>query len=393
MNDPFDVLIVGGGLVGLSLAAALGRAGASTGLVHAIEPPADWPPGEVDARVYALTRASQAFLESLGAWAEIEAAGASPFRAMEVWDAGSAGRIRFDSADLGEPCLGHIVEARVAARALWRCLDGLPTVQRSVPAVVESLDRDADGLPRAALADGRVLRARLLVGADGAASRVRDFARIAAPVSDYGQQALVAVVRTEKSHRETAWQRFLPTGPLAFLPLRDGRCSIVWSLRREEAERVSALPDAAFRAALGEAFEHRLGDILECGERALFPLSRRHAGRYVQPRLALVGDAAHLVHPLAGQGVNLGLDDARVLAREVTRALAAGRDPGLLHCLRRYERARKGEVLAMMGALDGLHHLFGARAAPLRLLRGAGLRLVDAAAPLKHALMRHAMGL
>ncbi|HHO68006.1 MAG TPA: 2-octaprenyl-3-methyl-6-methoxy-1,4-benzoquinol hydroxylase [Gammaproteobacteria bacterium] len=391
MSEVRDVLVVGGGIVGLSLAVALGRAGVDTSLVHAVQPPTDWPPDSFDMRVYAITRASQAFLEALGAWPDIEAGGISPFRAMEVWDAGGDGRIRFDSAELGEPYLGHIIESRVIVRALWRRLPDLPAVQCQVPAVVESF-AEVDGLPQAALAGGHALRARLLVGADGFASRVRDFAGIRARASDYGQKAIVAVVRTEEPHRETAWQRFLPTGPLAFLPLRDGRCSIVWSATSAEAERLSALDDADFRAALGEAFDHRLGDIVDTSERVLFPLRRQHAEHYVTPRVALVGDAAHVIHPLAGQGVNLGLGDAEVLAQVVADALAQGRDPGLLHTLRRYERARKGEVLAMMTAMDGFKTLFGSQLAPLRLARSLGLNLVDAATPLKTAIMRYAMG-
>jgi 2-octaprenylphenol hydroxylase len=222
---------------------------------------------------------------------------------------------------------------------------------------------------------------------------VRDRAGIHARVSDYGQQALVAVVTTERPHAETAWQRFLPTGPLAFLPLFDGRSSIVWSLRSDEAQRLLELDDEPFRDALGEAFGFRLGEILHCGERALFPLVRQSAAQYVRPRIALVGDAAHVIHPLAGQGVNLGLKDARELADRLLAARAQGRDLGGLSVLRRYERARKGDNLLMMGVMDAFKQLFGSPALPLRWARNAGLNLVDAVPVLKNQIMRSAMGL
>ncbi len=392
MSTQHDILIVGGGIVGLSLAAALGRDGVDVALVDARQPESGWPADSVDMRVYAITRASQSFLATLGAWDEIQALGVSPFRAIYVWDAGGGGDIRFDSAELGEPCLGHIIESRVIVRALWQQLGNLPSVSRYVPALVESFD-EVDGLPQVMLRGGKALRARLLVGADGFASRVRGFAGIHAKASDYGQKAIVAVVGTEKPHQETAWQRFLPTGPLAFLPLRDGRSSIVWSATSGEAERLSSLGDDAFRAALADAFDHRLGDILDCSERVLFPLKRQHAEYYVKPRVALVGDAAHVIHPLAGQGVNLGLQDAGVLAQVLTEALGQGRDPGLMHTLRRYERARKGEVLAMMTAMDGFKTLFGSQLPPLKAIRSLGLDLVDAATPVKNSIMRYAMGL
>lgn len=392
MSGRYDVLIIGGGVVGLALAAALGRGPAKVALVDAKPPETDWPAHSVDLRVYAITRESQRFLTGVGAWEDIESAGVSPFREMRVWDAAGGGTIHFDSAELGEPCLGHIIESRAIIRALSGQIDRLTGVDRYCPALVERL-ASADGWPRVTLRDGTELEARLLVGADGSASRVRDDAGIHVRAGDYGQKAIVAVVRTEQPHRETAWQRFLPTGPLAFLPLRDGRCSIVWSASSAEAERLSALETDAFREALAEAFDHRLGRILDCGERVLFPLRRQHAECYVKPRLALVGDAAHVIHPLAGQGVNLGLQDAQALAQVVGEALRAGRDPGLLHTLRRYERARKGDTLVMMTAMDGFKQLFGSSLQPLRLVRNLGLNLVDAAPLLKQRIMRYAMGL
>jgi len=212
-------------------------------------------------------------------------------------------------------------------------------------------------------------------------------------VSDSGHQALVAVVPTDRAHAETAWQRFLPTGPLAFLPLADGRSSIVWSATSDEAERLLELDESKFCTELGDAFEQRLGGVTACGERILFPLQRQYAEHYVVPRIALVGDASHVIHPLAGQGVNLGLKDASELVGTLLDSRKRERDIGSLSVLRRYERARKGDNMATMLAMDGFKHLFGSRIAPLRWARNFGLNLVDAAPPVKNKIMRVAMGL
>ena len=391
MNNEFDVVIVGGGLVGLSLAAALGNDGFSVAVLEARQPVVDWPADSIDLRVYAITRESQNLFETIGAWpAMLPKAG--PFRDMHVWDAGGNGDIHFSSADLGEPYLGHILESRVIEQALLGVIADLPGVQRFCPATVTAFS-ELENRQQIELEDGRTLRARLLVGADGKHSKVRDYAGIHTRVSDYGQQALVAVVATERAHEETAWQRFLPTGPLAFLPLADGRSSIVWSASNDRAEHLLELDEPGFCAELGKAFGHRLGRITSCGERILFPLQRQHAEHYVAPRIALVGDASHVIHPLAGQGVNLGLKDVRELAGTLLEAGRQQRDIGSLSVLRRYERARKGDNMAMMMAMDGFKHLFGSRIAPVCWARNFGLNLVDAAQPVKNRIMRAAMGL
>ncbi len=386
-----DIVIAGGGLVGLSLAAVLGKVGFKVAVLETRQPDVDWPEGSIDLRVYAINRASQALFVEAGAWSAMQSR-AAPFRDMRVWDAGGHGDIHFDSAELGEPYLGHILESRVIEKALLDVIADLPGVRLHCPARVKAFEI-LENRQQIELEDGDLLGADLLVGADGKDSRVRGYAGIHAKASDYGQQALVAVVATEHPHAETAWQRFLPTGPLAFLPLMDGRCSIVWSADNQEAKRLIALDDADFCTALGEAFDHRLGSVLECGERVLFPLRRQHAARYVAPRVALAGDALHVVHPLAGQGVNLGLKDVRELADTLFQARRGRRDIGSLPVLRRYERARKGDNLAMMLVMDGFKHLFGSRVAPLRWARNLGLNLVDAAPAVKNQIMRMAMGL
>jgi 2-octaprenylphenol hydroxylase len=323
----YDLVIAGGGMVGAALACASRGRGLSIALVESREPQREWPPGELDLRVSALNRSSQRVLERVGAWPRIRELGASPYREMRVWDAVGRGSIHFDSADLGEPDLGHIVENRVTQLALWERLEQAPDIDLVCPTGT----RDLELTPEAAvleLAEGRRLRASLLVGADGRDSFVRDPAGIATRGWLYDQMAILANVEVEQWHGETAWQRFLPTGPLAFLPLLDGRCSIVWSVTEARGDELLALDDASFAGALGEAIEHRLGAIGAIGPRAAFPLRMQHALSYVKPHLALIGDAAHAVHPLAGQGVNLGFMDVAELASAVDEALARRRDIG-----------------------------------------------------------------
>jgi 2-octaprenylphenol hydroxylase len=387
----YDLVIAGGGMVGAALACALAAEGVSVALIEAREPPRDWPEGEIDNRVSALSRASQRILDRLGAWTPIIELGASPYRAMYVWDAGGSGHIRFDGAEVGEPDLGHIVENRVIQRALWERLESHPTADLFCPARLEAFELD-DLRVRVTLNTGSVLQASLLVGADGRDSPVRERAGITTHGWDYDQHALVANVSHELPHEETAWQRFLTTGPLAFLPLADGRSSIVWSCPPEQARALLSQEEPEFCSALGEAFDHRLGRVLETGPRAVFPLRLQHAQRYVLPRLALVGDAAHAVHPLAGQGVNLGFLDAATLAEALLDARARGRDLGTLPTLRRYERARKGDNLAMLAAMDAFKRVFSNDILPLRLVRNAGLDLADRMAPVKRLFLRRALG-
>lgn len=379
-------------MAGLSLAVALGRAHLSVALVEAHAPELRWPAGSVDRRVYAITRASERFFTGLGVWDAMQRAGVSPFTDMRVWDAGGPGEIHFDAAELGQPWLGHIIEARVIVKALHEALEALASVQLFCPVTVAAFD-PVDGGQRIELDNGRVLTGKLLVGADGMDSRVRDYAQIHARVSSYGQKALVAVVETGKPHRQTAWQRFLPSGPLAFLPLRDGRSSIVWSATSQVADNLMCLDEAEFCAQLADAFEHRLGNILASSERILFPLHRQHASHYVKPGIALLGDAAHVIHPLAGQGVNLGLADVQALASVLSHAVQHEHNPGSFAVLRRYERARKGDNLAMIAAMDGFNALFGSAVPPVKWARSFGLNLVDAAKPVKNSIARYAMGL
>jgi len=393
-NSPdVDVAVVGSGVVGLTLAALLARSALRVTLIESQRLPPAEVPTDYDLRVFAVSRASAQILLACGAWTYVEGSRHGCFRRMEVWDQHSNGRIRFDSAAIAEPTLGYIVEQSVLRMALERVLGQRANVTWYRPAALQAWSREADRL-HIALVDGRRFGTRLLVGADGADSRVRQLAGIGYERHDYEQEAVVCNVRTELTHAETARQRFLGTGPLAFLPLDDMHmCSIVWSTIPAQARNLVAVDEQGFRGELTTAFEHTLGRVVAAGPRASFPLSKGRAQCYVQSRIALVGDAAHTIHPLAGQGANIGLLDAATLAQLVIEAADAGVDTGSLRLLRRYERWRKGENLLMQSAMDGFKYLFGSEQRSLQRLRGLGLNLTDRAAPIKNLIMRRAMGL
>ncbi len=397
-QQDYDIIIVGAGMVGATLACALGPSALRIAVLEAQPLPGDTAQSDdVDLRVSAITRASQRTFTAVGAWPGMVARRMNAFREMHVWDAGSAsihsGEIHFDSAEIGENTLGHIIENRVIQAALLERLRGFSNITLLCPASVASVDITVEGAC-IGLEDGRRLTARLVVGADGAHSKVRQLAGITTRGWSYAQKGVVATVQTELPHRDTAWQRFLPSGPLAFLPLHDGRCSIVWSTTPEHADALVAMDEATFLAALSQAFGDKLGKMIaSTGSRAAFPLNLQHAMAYTAPRLALIGDAAHTLHPLAGQGVNLGVLDAATLAEVVLDAHRLGKDMGAHGTLRRYERWRKGDNLAMMAAMDGFKRLFSNDFMPLHWLRNSGLRLTHRATPVKNLMMRHAMGL
>ena len=390
MSTPdYDVAIVGAGIVGATLACALGGSGLRVALVEARQPARTWSAHSRDLRVSAITSGSMQVLNALGVWPAI-AAQAQPFHAMQVWDA-AGGSIGFDSAESDADSLGSIVENRVLQQALLACVERHGNLAWRCPESISGVEfGDAEAVLTTAA--GSTLRARLVVAADGPDSGIRQLAGIATHGWAYGQSALVVNVITEQPHQETAWQRFLPSGPLAFLPLTDGYSAVVWSLPTDEAARLCALQEDEFKGELAAAFESRLGNIMQIGPRASFPLRLLWAERTAQARLALIGDAAHTVHPLAGQGVNLGIMDAAVLAEVIVDAHARHKDIGALSVLRRYERWRKGDVLATGVALEALHRLFGDARPSVGWARSAGLRLVDALGPLKNLIMRHAAG-
>jgi len=392
-----DLIIVGAGMVGSTLALALKDSGLNILLVDGSPlSVAPFKPAQAfEPRVSALSIASQRILERINAWPGITQRRASPYRDMHVWDGSGTGKIHFSASSVHAEVLGHIVENRVVQDALLEQLHnsdiGLLAHSR-----VEQLRHSGDGW-LLKLDDGNEIRSPLVIAADGANSAVRRLAGCATREWDYRHHAIVTSIRCEKPHQETAWQRFTDQGPLALLPLQhsDGKhwCSIVWSVPKEQAEQIMALDDAAFRAALGQACEHRLGAIEHADQRYSIPLRQRHAKRYIEPGLALIGDAAHTIHPLAGQGVNLGFLDAAVLAEVLLNALQRGENIASERVLSRFERRRMPHNLAMMAAMEGFQHVFQADDLAVRWLRNSGLKLVDNLSEAKALFIRQALGL
>jgi 2-octaprenyl-3-methyl-6-methoxy-1,4-benzoquinol hydroxylase/2-octaprenylphenol hydroxylase len=387
----YDAVVVGAGMVGSATALALAQADLRVALVEERVPPPWRADDEVDLRVVALAPSSVDLLDGLGVWRDIAAARASAYRRMHVWDAENGAALDFDAAQYAQPELGWIVENRLIQHALWQAVERDGRIERRCPARVVATSDDGD-VRQLTFADEARVATKLAIAADGAASPLRELAGIATRGRDYGQRAIVAHVATERAHEETAWQRFTPQGPLAFLPLADGRSSIVWSVPDAEAERLLALDDDAFRAELGCAFDFRLGPILATTPRASFPLKLKLAERYIAPRFALIGDAAHQVHPLAGQGVNLGFRDVATLVEAIGAARARGADLAAESTLRRYERRRRSDNAISAWSFDGIDRLFRSGFEPLVAARGVGVRVVDALGPLKRLLMGHAAG-
>ncbi|MFW9605871.1 MAG: 2-octaprenyl-3-methyl-6-methoxy-1,4-benzoquinol hydroxylase [Pseudomonas sp.] len=394
-----DLIIVGAGMVGSTLALALADSGLDVLLLEGGS--LDVQPFDKEAlfepRVSALSEASRRILDHLGAWQGITQRRATPYHAMHVWDGSGTGHIHFDAASVHAPVLGHIVENRVVQEALLEQLHQRG-VRRRENASVEQLRRSQEaGGWRLTLADGQTVSAPLVIAADGARSRIRQLAGCETREWDYFHHAIVTSVRCEKPHQATAWQRFTDDGPLAFLPLERGDgehwCSIVWSCTPPEAERLMALSDANFLHALERAFEARLGRVLHSDARHCIPLRQRHAKRYVEHGLALIGDAAHVIHPLAGQGVNLGFLDAATLAEVLLHAHARSEDVASLRVLGRYERRRMPHNLSMMAAMESFERLFQADDMCVRWLRNTGLCLMNQHWLAKGAFVRQALGL
>lgn len=392
MMQSVDIAIVGGGMVGLALAAAFKDTELRIAVIESRAPESeinDFP----DVRVSALSRSSETVLRNLGAWQGIIQRRAAPYQAMEVWEQDSFARIEFEAQQLAQPDLGHIVENRVIQLALLEQVKQQSNVTLFMPEKCASM---AIGESEAwlTLESGQALTAKLVVGADGANSWVRKQQDIPLTHWDYGHSAIVANIRTKEDHERVARQIFTPQGPLAFLPLgEENLSSIVWSTDPSRAERLVSMSSGEFNKALTAEFDNRLGLCKVEGERFAFPLKMRYARDFVAERVALVGDAAHTIHPLAGQGVNLGLLDAASLAQEVLQLWQAGEDIGSKRNLRSYERWRKSEAAKMIAAMQGFKDLFEGSNPAKKLIRGIGMKLAGQLPGAKDEIMQRALGL
>ena len=399
-----DAAIVGGGVVGAACALALSQQGLQVTLIEDAEPPA-WQSSDTDPRVYAFAPDNAALFESLGVWTAVRDARAHPYRRMRVWDAAGGDELRFDADAFAVKQLGWIIEHALLQDRLWTALRQSNVVVRC-PARVVALEKENDDASNQSasndsvtleLDDGLRVEARIAIAADGGRSTLRELAGIGMQTADYGQRGVVAYVATKRSHEDTAWQRFLPTGPLAFLPCASwpeaaNVSSIVWTLPDAEAARVIALDDMAFAEAITGALASRLGDVRPLTQRIAFPLRRQLADAYVAGRVLAIGDAAHVVHPLAGQGVNLGLRDVCALRDAVATAQSRRTDWTAPHRLARWARARRSDAAASAYAFSAINRVFSNDGLATTLLRGHALGIAGKLAPLNRALWRHAAG-
>ena len=396
----FDLVIIGGGMVGTSLACALQDSGLKIALVesHLPSAPSSFPETvqDADMRVSALNRASEGFLKTIGAWSRINEVRLSPYDKMRIWDGIGTGHIQFDALELGESYLGHIVENRVTASALMAQLQQASNIQLFAPDTVKEIENIEDASNRylVHLENGQMLMTPLIVAADGARSFVRSWAEFSMREWDYQHHGLVCTVQTQLPHEACAWQRFTENGVLAFLPLPNRHlCSIVWSCPEAFAESLLAMEEAQFNHELGKAFEGKLGAVINTGPRAAIPLRQRHAKSYVKEGIVLVGDAAHTIHPLAGQGVNLGLMDAYVLADEIKQGVSRGLPPHDEQLLARFERRRMPENLKMMAAMESFKRLFAVQSPVLRWARNWGMTKLNKLGFIKQHIAQQAMGI
>ena len=398
MNEKFHVVIVGAGVAGLTIAALLAQSSVSDrlkiSLVDAQQRPLRPKGKDVALRVSAIATGSSLLLQSIGAWSSVDADRITSYDAMRVWDesstADSGDALFFEAAEFAVPQLGFIVENVLLQTAILDVLQR-ESIELMFESPIASLQAQGSG-QQVQLEDGRSLHADLVIGADGARSLVRESAGIETQEWAYGQSAFVTHLHAEKPHCNTAWQRFLSDGPLGMLPLNDGRISVVWSTTDEQARWAMAATDEALGKALSEASDHVLGNLTVAGPRGAFPLQARHARDYVKAGIALIGDAAHAVHPLAGQGANLGLQDAACLAEVIAKAMQNGEHPGDRPVLRRFERSRKGENATMLHFMTGLNRLFATDSTLLKELRTAGMRLFNQSGPIREHVVSVALG-
>lgn len=417
LKNKYDIVINGGGMVGLAMAVAL----ADTHLSIAVIEKSDFSDlikpkcltktavsaDEFKIRVSAISPGNQAFLSSLNVWQKIPESRIADYELMHVWngsdpesniktDAGSTetdARVIFDAAKLAEPKLGSIVENETLRAALYDCASHFNNIDLIGDNQIESL-HDLDHKIEITLHNKQVLSARLLIGADGAFSSVRQKMNIGVNEVAYRQIAYVANVKTEKPHQNTAWQRFTPYGPIAFLPLPQADlCSIVWSIDEDRADKLKNLSSQAFAQQLEQAFEHKLGKVTAISDYQGFPLIKRHAHSYLASRCVLIGDAAHTIHPLAGQGVNLGFQDVACLSQLIHQLVDKGRDFGLQANLRKYERESRVRNTIMQQSMSGFKWLFAQKNKSLATIRNWAMTQIDQSSVIKEIIIRKAMGI
>jgi 2-octaprenyl-6-methoxyphenol hydroxylase len=385
----YDVLIIGGGMTGLILATALGNAGVSTAVIEPLAPEKLLDTG-FDGRTTAIAAGSRNALASIGAWQGMSGE-AEDILEIRVSDGHSPLFLHYDHVELDEGPLGHILENRVIRSALLERLSTLSSVKMFFGQSVQSLDRDGH-FAKALLSDGEIVAGRLAIATDGRGSPTRKAANINVKQWRYPQTGIVCTVRHQHDHRGIAQEQFLPAGPFAILPMTEQRSSIVWTEKTELAPKLLDLPDQEFAEELQIRFGDYLGDLEIVGPKFSYPLGLLHAEHYIVPRLALAGDAAHAIHPIAGQGLNIGIRDAAALAEIIVDALRLGLDPGSLNVLEDYERWRRFDNTMMIAATDGLNRIFSNDIGPIKLARDVGLAAVNRTPPLKRLFMRHAMG-
>ena len=391
MIEKFDVVIVGGGMVGSAVACSLGNSSLKVAVIESTPPAAFSPEQAHDLRVSALSIASKNILETVGAWDGVVARRFCPFKRMRVWE--TAGDTEFCSDDINYPELGYIVENRITQLALLDRLQTFDNIELICPSTITKINYAIGDDSLLELDDGRQLSTQVLVAADGGQSRVRQIVGLGVTSWDYKQHALVIYIETAYKQQDITWQRFLPSGPQAFLPLTGHYGSIVWYNSPDEVRRLKSLSYEALKDELQSAFPDCLGQVNQVLGVASFPLKRQHAQNYVKPGVVLVGDAAHMINPLAGQGVNIGLLDAAALGEVLVDAAKKGLAVGDLSVLKRDEQLRRNDNLKMMTVMDVFYQVFSNEILPIKLIRNLGLGLAERLLPAKNKVMRSAMGL
>ena len=396
MDKKPDVVVVGAGIVGATTALCLAQLDINILILDAGKP-CKWETSDINPRVSAINIASENVFKHLNVWQEIRTRRLTAFNKMSVWESGACGQIDFAAADIAQPHLGHVIENDVIIKSLQKEIAKRRNITIKFATRITELDRAYESANpssiRLALSDGQHIDAQLLVAADGAHSFTRELAGLDTRSISYEQKAIVARIRTEYPHENTAWQRFIQTGPLAFLPLQDGSCSIVWSCDNDFADKQMQCTDKEFENSLQMAFESRLGKVNLVGDRNCFPLVHLHAPSYISTRVALAGDAAHVVHPLAGLGANLGILDAACLFDVLQQAKLTNRDLGNERVLRRYQRWRRSENTLALSTLSGFKHVFGSTSKPIRQFAATGMSVINRFAPVKNRFTRYAVGL